>query len=59
MTRFMWVSALMTGLFCAGFAAVVDALTDQLMVWQVIALAALSGTLGSLFAQMVLGRSGR
>ena len=54
----MWVSAFTTGVFCAGFAAVVDALTDQLLVWQVICLAALSGTLGSLFAQFILGRRG-
>lgn len=55
MMRIVWTSALVTGLFCAGFAAIVDQITDQLSVGQVIGLAALSGTLGSVFAQLVLG----
>ena len=50
----MWISAFTTGLFCAGFAAIVDAVTDQLSASQVIIFAAISGTFGSLFAQYVL-----
>ncbi len=59
MIRLMWTSAFTTGLFCAGFAAVIDAVTEQLSMLQVIALAAVSGTLGSLFAQLVWGRKAK
>lgn len=52
----MLLSALMTGVFCAGFAAVVDAITDALTMWQVIGIALLSGFCGSIFASVVLGR---
>ena len=50
------LTSLMTGLFCACFAAVVDAVTDALSMWQVIVLGGISGTMGSLVAQLVLGR---
>jgi hypothetical protein len=56
MIKFIWISALTTGLFCAGFAAVIDAVTDHLGMIQVICLAGISGTLGSLFAHYVVGR---
>lgn len=59
MMRLMWTSAFATGFFCAGFAAVIDAVTDQLSMWQVIGLPALSGTMGSIFAQLLLGRTGK
>ena len=54
--RVILMTSLMTGGFCAVFAGVVDAITDALTMWQVIGLGALSGTLVSLFAQLVLRR---
>ncbi|NNF23985.1 MAG: hypothetical protein HKN63_04175 [Rhodobacteraceae bacterium] len=47
-------SALLTGAFCAGFAVVIEQATDMLATGSVILFAALSGFLGSLFAQLVL-----
>lgn len=57
MTKMVLMSALMTGVFCAGFAAVVDAITEALTMWQVIGIAMVSGFCGSLFASFVLGRN--
>jgi hypothetical protein len=54
--RMVLLSATATGVFCAGFAAVVDAVTDALSMWQVIGLAMVSGFCGSIFASLVLGR---
>lgn len=48
-------AALATGVFCACFAFVVDLITDALAVWQVVGLAAVSGFLGSLFGNTVIG----
>ncbi|MEM1102018.1 MAG: hypothetical protein AAGH73_10890 [Pseudomonadota bacterium] len=48
-------AATATAIFCAGFAFVVDAITDALAAWQVVTLAALSGFLGSLFGNSLLG----
>lgn len=45
-----------TGLFCAVFAMVIDAVTDVLSMWQAVGLAFLSGFLGSLTARFVLGK---
>ncbi|WP_425039333.1 hypothetical protein [Primorskyibacter sp. S187A] len=50
------VTSVLTGVFCAVFATIIDAVTDALNIWTVIALAFTSGFLGSLFAQLVLGR---
>jgi len=50
------ISALLTGVFCAGFALVVDAVVSMVSTYQVAILASVSGFLGSLFAQTVLGR---
>jgi len=52
----MLASASLTGVFCLCFALVVDAVTDALPMWAVICLAFVSGFLGSLFAQTVLGK---
>ena len=49
-------AAFMTGFFCACFAVVVDFFTDVLTMGQAIAIAGLSGFLGSLFATLVLKR---
>lgn len=54
--RFVLISACTTGVFCGGFAAVVDAITDALSMWQVIGLAIVSGFCGSIFASIVLRR---
>ena len=56
MLRPMLASAALTGLFCAVFAAGVDMVTDALTLGQVMIAGAISGFLGSLFGQTVLGR---
>lgn len=50
------LAAIATGVFCACFAFVVDAITDALSAWQVIGLAAVSGFLGSIFGNTLIGR---
>ncbi|MEL6915038.1 MAG: hypothetical protein AAFP13_11100 [Pseudomonadota bacterium] len=49
------LAAIATGVFCAGFAFVVDTITDALAAWQVVSLAAVSGFCGSLFGNSLLG----
>ena len=56
MIRVVLVSAVLTGVFCAGFAVFIDWATDMLQRNQVIVVSFISGFLGSLFAQTVLGR---
>ncbi|MXQ07595.1 hypothetical protein GQ651_07025 [Alphaproteobacteria bacterium GH1-50] len=56
MLRPILMTAFLTGVFCAGFAMFIDWATEMLMQNQVIAISFVSGTLGSLFAQTVLGR---
>ena len=58
MMRTALVSAGLTGLFCAGFAVVVDTVTMLFSVWQLMAVSFVSGALGSLFARLVLARMG-
>ena len=48
------LSACLTGIFCAGFATVVDLLADMLSRPSVMAISFISGFLGSIFAQTVL-----
>ena len=55
MPRILMV-AFMTGAFCAVFAMLVDFATNQLAIWQIAIAGPTSGFLGSLFAQLVLGR---
>jgi hypothetical protein len=50
------LSAALTGIFCAGFAVLIDWATDMLMRNQIILVSFASGFLGSLFAQTVLSR---
>ncbi len=57
--RMILIAALTTGLFCAIFAMVVDAVTDALEIWQVAVAGLISGFLGSLFASLVLRRDRR
>ena len=52
----MLTTSLLTGVFCALFAVVIDLVTDALSMSVVIGLAFVSGFLGSLFAQVVLGK---
>ncbi|NND17191.1 MAG: hypothetical protein HKN98_01295 [Silicimonas sp.] len=54
--RTVLLSAVLTGVFCAGFAVLIDRATDMLMQNQIIAISFASGFLGSIFAQTVLGR---
>jgi hypothetical protein len=56
MIRTILITAILTGVFCAGFATAIDLATDMLERNQVIAVSFTSGFLGSLFAQTVLGR---
>ena len=56
MIRPILLTAALTGVFCSGFAVLIDWATDMLMQNQVIAISFASGFLGSLFAQTVLGR---
>jgi predicted neutral ceramidase superfamily lipid hydrolase len=58
MTRSILLSALLTGLFCAVFAAVSMVVTKSLMLTTlgVSGVSFLSGFLGSVFAGTVLGR---
>lgn len=56
MTRMALVSAITTGCFCAAFAVLVDSVAGMLSLSQVIAIAGLSGFLGSLFAHFVWNR---
>lgn len=56
MLRTIVSTAVLTGAFCAVFAVGIDWLTDMLQRNQVIAVSFMSGFLGSLFAQTVLGR---
>ncbi|MCV6593117.1 MAG: hypothetical protein OIF48_09215 [Silicimonas sp.] len=59
MIRQILLSATLTGAFCAGFALVIDVLTEMLAQNRVLLLSFVSGFLGSLFASLVLrGRSG-
>ena len=56
MIRVVLMSAVLTGVFCAGFTVFIDWATDMLQRNQVIVVSFISGFLGSLFAQTVLGR---
>jgi hypothetical protein len=48
------LSAIVTGLFCAGFSYVVSLISDSFGMMQLILISFASGSLGSLFAQTVL-----
>ncbi|MDG1456569.1 MAG: hypothetical protein P8Q92_01475 [Pseudoprimorskyibacter sp.] len=48
------VTSLMTGIFCAGFALVVELLTDMLEAQQIAVLSFTSGFTGSLVAQFIM-----
>ena len=54
MIKSLLVSAGLTGVFCAGFAGVIDLSTNMLETQSVIMLAFISGFLGSIFSQTVL-----
>jgi hypothetical protein len=55
MMRPIFISAALTGAFCAVFAVGVDLLTDMLGRGQLVLVSFISGSLGSLFAQGVRG----
>jgi hypothetical protein len=50
------LTASVAGVFCAGFALVVNTVTEALNVAQVLALAGISGFLGSLVGQILCRR---
>lgn len=50
------VTALLTGVFCMGFALFVEWLTTTLSLEQVVGISFVSGFLGSVFAQTVVRR---
>ncbi|MEM9709688.1 MAG: hypothetical protein AAF871_12965 [Pseudomonadota bacterium] len=54
MIRPLLLSACLTGIFCAGFATVIDTATDMLGSGEIIVVSFISGFLGSIFAQTVL-----
>jgi hypothetical protein len=56
MIRPIILSAVLTGVFCSGFAVLIDLATDMLARQQLIIVSFSSGFLGSLFAQTVLTR---
>lgn len=56
MIRSIALTATLTGVFCAGFAAVVETVTELFGLWQLMLVSFASGTLGSLFAQTVVGK---
>lgn len=56
MIRPILISAVLTGVFCSGFAVIIDLATDMLERQQLILVSFASGFLGSLFAQTVLSR---
>lgn len=56
MIRTLLLSASLTGAFCSGFALVIDYATDMLGQGQIVIFSFISGFLGSVFAQTVLGR---
>ena len=56
MGRTILLTAALTGAFCAVFALAVEWITDLFGLWQLALVSFVSGSLGSLFAQTVLGR---
>lgn len=52
-TKMVLTTAIVTGLFCAGFAFVIEQVTDVLTLTQALLLAMISGFCGSLFAQLL------
>ena len=54
MLKVVLTSAVLTGVFCAGFATVIDLATDMLERQQVVVISFFSGFFGSIFAQVVL-----
>lgn len=58
MVRMILATAVVTGVFCAIFAIVVDAVTDALPMLAAIGLAFVSGFLGSLVGQALMRKGG-
>jgi hypothetical protein len=57
MLRTVLLTAALTGAFCSVFAVAVDLITDLFALWQLMLVSFVSGALGSLFAQTVMGRT--
>lgn len=56
MLRPILTTAILTGIFCSGFAVTLDILTDMLERTNILIASFASGFFGSLFAQTVLSR---
>ncbi len=56
MLRTILFIAVLTGIFCGGFAVAIDVFTDMLDRTNIVTAAFASGFLGSVFAQTVLAR---
>lgn len=56
MIRPILLTAFLTGAFCSVFAVGIDYVTDMLAATTVASVSFVSGFLGSIFAQTVLGR---
>ncbi len=56
MGKLLLLPALLTGVFCAGFAMVVDVVLGMRGLATVVGISFVSGFLGNCFAQIVLGR---
>lgn len=56
MARPILMTAVLTGAFCSLFAIVVDTILDLFSLWQLMLASFASGSLGSFFAQAVVGR---
>lgn len=54
--RPLLMTAVLTGVFCMGFALFVEWLTETLALGQVVGISFVSGFLGSIFAQTVVRR---
>ena len=55
MAKTIAITSVLTGLFCAVFAFVVETVTELFGLWQLLLVSFISGSLGSLFAQTVVG----
>ena len=56
MSKLLLLPALLTGVFCAGFALAVDVVVGMKGLATVIGISFISGFLGNCFAQIVTGR---
>ena len=56
MLRWLFLPAVLTGVFCAAFTLAIDLATDMIARNLVVVLSFISGFCGSIFARLVLGK---